>query len=127
MAWLYLVIAGAFEVVWAVGIKYCQGAKFSIALLTVIIAMTLSVVFLALATRTIPMSVAYAVRCIFVWIFYFKRTVFIFKFSFCRNDLCRHYWLEIIHEAVLKSCLRHLIHLHCMSTLHPSFRFWHLS
>ena len=25
MAWIYLVIAGAFEVAWAIGLKYTQG------------------------------------------------------------------------------------------------------
>jgi quaternary ammonium compound-resistance protein SugE len=61
MSWLYLVIAGLFEVVWAVGLKYCEGTKFNLALITVILAMTLSMVFLALAIRAIPISLAYAV------------------------------------------------------------------
>ncbi len=63
MAWIFLLIAGAFEVSWAVGMKYCDGLKPSFALLFVIVSMTLSVVFLWLATKTIPMSVAYAVWC----------------------------------------------------------------
>ena len=61
MAWFYLFIAGIFEIFWAVGIKYCDGFKITLPLVLVIISMTLIVIFLGLATRTIPMSIAYAV------------------------------------------------------------------
>ncbi|MBN8522555.1 MAG: multidrug efflux SMR transporter [Rickettsiales bacterium] len=61
MAWFYLFIAGIFEIFWAVGIKYCDGFKITLPLILVIISMALSVIFLGLATRTIPMSIAYAV------------------------------------------------------------------
>lgn len=61
MAWFYLFIAGIFEIFWAVGIKYCDGFKITLPLVLVIISMTLSVIFLGSATRTIPMSIAYAV------------------------------------------------------------------
>lgn len=61
MAWFYLFTAGIFEIFWAVGIKYCDGFKITLPLILVIISMTLSVIFLGLATKTIPMSIAYAV------------------------------------------------------------------
>ena len=61
MAWLYLLIAGIFEIFWAIGIKYCNGLKITLTLVLVIIAMSLSMIFLWLAARTIPMSIAYAV------------------------------------------------------------------
>ncbi len=61
MAWLYLLIAGIFEIFWAVGIKYCNGLKITLPLILVIISMSFSMVFLGLATKTIPMSIAYAV------------------------------------------------------------------
>ena len=61
MAWLYLFIAGIFEIFWAVGIKYCDGLKITLPLVLVIISMGLSIIFLGLATKTIPMSIAYAV------------------------------------------------------------------
>lgn len=60
MAWVYLLIAGLFEIVWAVGIKYCNEFRITVPLILVAIAMISSVVFLGLATRTIPMSIAYA-------------------------------------------------------------------
>ena len=61
MAWLYLLIAGIFEIFWAVGIKYCDGLKITLPLVLVITSMSVSMVFLGLATKTIPMSIAYAV------------------------------------------------------------------
>lgn len=61
MAWLYLFIAGIFEIFWAVGIKYCDGLKITLPLVLVIVSMGLSIIFLGLATKTIPMSIAYVV------------------------------------------------------------------
>jgi len=61
MSWFYLFMAGIFEIFWAVGIKYCDGFKITISFVLVIISMALSVIFLGLATKTIPMSIAYAV------------------------------------------------------------------
>ena len=61
MAWLYLLIAGIFEIFWAVGIKYCDGLKITLPLILVIVSMGRSIIFLGLATKTIPMSIAYAV------------------------------------------------------------------
>jgi len=55
MSWFYLFMAGIFEIFWAVGIKYCDGFKITISLVLVIISMALSVIFLGLATKTIPM------------------------------------------------------------------------
>ncbi len=61
MAWIYLLIAGIFEIAWAVSIKYCDGFKITFPLLFVIFSMTMSMIFLWLATKTIPLSIAYAV------------------------------------------------------------------
>ena len=60
MDWFYLLLAGVFEIGWAIGIKYCDGFKLTPALLLVTISMIMSMVFLWLATKTIPLSVAYA-------------------------------------------------------------------
>lgn len=61
MNWLILVLAGLFEVVWAVGLKYTEGfTRWWPSVLT-IIAMALSVVLLAQATKTLPLGTAYAV------------------------------------------------------------------
>ncbi len=59
--WVILVLAGLFEVGWAVGLKYTQGfTKLSPSLLT-IGAMALSVYLLSLATKKMELSLAYAV------------------------------------------------------------------
>ncbi|MDD4270842.1 MAG: quaternary ammonium compound efflux SMR transporter SugE [Pirellulaceae bacterium] len=61
MAFVFLLIAALFEVAWAVGLKYAQGfTKLWPSLLT-ITAMVISMAFLALAVRTIPVGTGYAV------------------------------------------------------------------
>lgn len=61
MSWTYLVIAGLFEVVWAIGLKYAAGFTRPVASVITLAAMVASVWFLALALRTIPVGTGYAV------------------------------------------------------------------
>lgn len=61
MAWTYLFLAGLFEVGWAIGLKYTEGfSRFVPSVLTVA-AMALSLAFLGLALRTLPVGTAYAI------------------------------------------------------------------
>lgn len=61
MAWIYLTIAGLFEVGWAIGLKYSEGfTKLTASALTVA-AMGASVLFLGLALKTLPVGTGYAV------------------------------------------------------------------
>jgi len=61
MSWFILFIAGLFEVVWAVGIKYTEGwTKLWPSVFTVL-AMIASFYLLSAALKTIPMGTAYAV------------------------------------------------------------------
>ncbi|MBP3957301.1 quaternary ammonium compound efflux SMR transporter SugE [Gemmata sp. G18] len=61
MAWVYLLIAAAFEICWAIGLKYTQGfTKLWPSVLTVT-AMAVSFAFLSLAVRTIPIGTGYVV------------------------------------------------------------------
>jgi quaternary ammonium compound-resistance protein SugE len=61
VAWVYLFIAGLFEVAWAIGLKYTEGfTKLGPSVLTVI-AMIASFAMLGLALRTLPLGTAYAV------------------------------------------------------------------
>ena len=61
MAWIYLVVAGLLEVVWAIGLKYTDGfSRLAPSALTVA-AMAASMYFLALAVRSIPIGTGYAV------------------------------------------------------------------
>lgn len=61
MAWIYLVIAGIFEIVWAIGLKYSEGFSKLWPSVGTIIGMVLSVYFLAIALKTLPIGTAYAI------------------------------------------------------------------
>ncbi len=61
MAWVFLIIAALFEIVWAIGLKYSDGfTKLWPSVLT-IAAMVVSFQFLSMAMKTIPVGTAYAV------------------------------------------------------------------
>ena len=61
MAWAILLMAGLFEVGWAVGLKYTDGFTKPVPTGLVIVAMVASVSLLAIALRTIPVGTGYAV------------------------------------------------------------------
>ena len=61
MHWFYLALAGALEIVWAIGLKYTEGFTRPVATLITIIAMIASVALLGLALRAIPVGTGYAV------------------------------------------------------------------
>ncbi len=61
MAWVYLTVAGLFEIGWAIGLKYSDGFSKPFPSSLTIIAMVLSVWLLALAMKSIPVGTAYAV------------------------------------------------------------------
>ncbi|MBC3901349.1 quaternary ammonium compound efflux SMR transporter SugE [Acetobacterium malicum] len=61
MAWLYLIIAGIFEIVWAMGLKCSQGFAKLLPSLITLGAMVVSFYFLALATKSLPIGTAYAI------------------------------------------------------------------
>lgn len=61
MPWLYLLIAGLFEVVWSTALKFSQGfTRFTPSAVT-IVGMIVSFYFLAQATKTLPLGTAYAI------------------------------------------------------------------
>lgn len=61
MHWFYLLIAGLFEISWAVGLKFSHGfTKITPSVVTVI-CMVLSFYFLALALKNLPLGTAYAI------------------------------------------------------------------
>jgi len=62
MSWLYLVIAGCFEIGWPVGLKLAQQVHTRVLGISVAVSfMIVSGVFLWLAQRIIPIGTAYAV------------------------------------------------------------------
>ena len=60
-AWTLLIIAGLFEVGWAVGLKYTDGFTRLVPSVLTGTAMALSMYLLALAARDLPIGTAYAV------------------------------------------------------------------
>ncbi|EPY2272318.1 quaternary ammonium compound efflux SMR transporter SugE [Clostridium sporogenes] len=61
MEWLYLVVAGIFEVWWAVGLKYSQGFTKIIPSILTLIGMIASFYFLSLSLKSLPIGTAYAI------------------------------------------------------------------
>lgn len=61
MAWVYLVIAGLFEIGWAIGLKYTEGfTRLTPSVLTAG-SMVISLVLLGFALRELPVGTGYAV------------------------------------------------------------------
>ena len=61
MAWIYLTIAGLFEVGWAIGLKYTEGFTRLLPSLWTVASMIISIVLLGLAVKALPVGTAYAV------------------------------------------------------------------
>jgi len=61
MAWIYLVVAGLFEIVWAFTMKLSEGfTKVGYSAIT-LVAMVISFGLLSLAMRTLPLGTAYTI------------------------------------------------------------------
>jgi quaternary ammonium compound-resistance protein SugE len=61
MSWFILIVAGVFEICWAVGLKYSNGfTKFWPSVFTVA-SMILSMVLLSFSIKEIPLGTAYAI------------------------------------------------------------------
>lgn len=61
MAWLLLLVAGLFEIGWAVGLRATDGFSRPLPTFFTIVAMIASIGALGLALRTLPLGTAYAV------------------------------------------------------------------
>ncbi len=61
MAWVILVLAGLFEVGWAIGLKYTQGFSRPWPTVWTVFAMIISLWLLGIAMKTLPVGTAYAV------------------------------------------------------------------
>jgi quaternary ammonium compound-resistance protein SugE len=61
MKWLILVIAGLFEVWWAIGLKFSQGFTKLIPSIFTVVGMIASFYFLSLALKNLPLGTAYAI------------------------------------------------------------------
>jgi quaternary ammonium compound-resistance protein SugE len=56
-----LLLAGLFEIAWAIGLKYTDGFTRLWPTVGTVLAMVLSIVLLGLAVKTLPVGTAYAV------------------------------------------------------------------
>jgi quaternary ammonium compound-resistance protein SugE len=61
LPWLYLLIAGLFEVGWAIGLKYTDGFSRLWPSVGTVAAMAVSLAFLGLALKDLPVGTAYAI------------------------------------------------------------------
>ena len=61
MSWIYLLIAGLFEISWAIGLKLSNGFTHLWFSILTIIGMIFSFYFLSVALKNIPLGTAYAV------------------------------------------------------------------
>ncbi len=61
MAWLIMLVAGLFEVGWAIGLKYSEGFTRLWPASWTVLAMIISLGLLGIAMKTLPVGSAYAV------------------------------------------------------------------
>lgn len=61
MAWIYLFVAGLFEVFWAVGLKLSNGFSQPVINVITVLGMIASFYFLSLSLKEIPLGNAYAI------------------------------------------------------------------
>jgi quaternary ammonium compound-resistance protein SugE len=61
MAWLILVVAGLFEIGWAIGLKYTEGFTRPWPVIWTVLAMIISLGLLGIAMKSLPVGTAYSV------------------------------------------------------------------
>ena len=61
MAWIILILAGLFEIGWAIGLKYTEGFTRFWPTLGTVVAMLISLALLGLAMKSLPVGTSYAV------------------------------------------------------------------
>jgi len=61
MAWIILVLAGLFEVGWAIGLKYSEGLTKLWPTIGTVVAMIISLCLLGIAMKSLPVGTAYSV------------------------------------------------------------------
>lgn len=88
-SWIYLIIAGIFEMMWVLALKFSENFTKVLFLILTVIFMILSLIFLSLSFKTIPIGTAYAcwtaigtVGVIIISLIFFKETMSILRFFF---------------------------------------------
>ena len=103
MEWLLLLIAGFFEISWAVGMKYSNGFTNLWASVFTVITMIASFYFLALSLKNIPLGTAYAVwtgigtiGTVILGIILFKEPASILRFTCIVMIICSIVGLRLL-------------------------------
>ena len=61
MSWYLLLVAGLFEIAWAIGLEYSDGLSKPVPTAGTVVALVVSMVLLAKAVENLPVGTAYAV------------------------------------------------------------------
>jgi quaternary ammonium compound-resistance protein SugE len=61
MSWYILILAGLFEIGWAIGLEYSDGFSKPVPTLGTVVALVISMVLLAQAIKDLPIGTVYAV------------------------------------------------------------------
>jgi quaternary ammonium compound-resistance protein SugE len=61
MSWYILILAGLFEIGWAIGLEYSDGFSKPVPTLGTVVALVISMILLAQAIKDLPIGTAYAV------------------------------------------------------------------
>lgn len=61
MAWLILIVAGIFEIGFAIGMKYTDGFTKPLPTILTVLSVVISMILLGIAMKTLPAGTAYAV------------------------------------------------------------------
>ena len=104
MNWMYLIIAGFFEIFWAVGLKFSQGFSKILPSVLTVTGMLASFYFLSLALKKLPLSIAYAiwtgigtVGTVLFGVIYFDESISTAKIICVGMIICGIIGLRILH------------------------------
>ncbi|MFL3876673.1 DMT family transporter [Wolbachia endosymbiont of Trichogramma kaykai] len=61
MAWVYLLLAGLVEIIWSTALKYSNGFTRVIPVVIILVSGSVSLYWLSLAMKSIPLGTSYAV------------------------------------------------------------------
>lgn len=61
MAWVYLLLAGLVEIIWTTALKYSNGFTRVIPIVIILVSGSVSLYWLSLAMKSIPLGTSYAV------------------------------------------------------------------
>jgi quaternary ammonium compound-resistance protein SugE len=61
ISWVYLILAGIIEIIWALSLKYAEGFTRLWPSLVAVVTIALSMLLLSLAMRSLPVGLAYSI------------------------------------------------------------------